>query len=1081
MLQPKNVHDVDGNLIGNVTNYMEYDGFGNIIASIDGNGNRTSYEVDILGRNTKTTYPDNTNVLVDYNILSNGFKVTQTNQASDKFSIYYDSAQRVSKVVDEKTSNEVSRNTYDDNGWLKESYDAKGNRTEYTYHPNGSVKEEKVFDSSGTIIQHQKRNIDYVYKDYADNLYTKIEDTLIGATPDKNQLTYTYINQVGQTERTGFRYDAYDYFDEYTFDYLGNAIAYYKPLRGIPTTFSPTWTKEYDYAGRVVKETNVDGEFKTFEYNTQGQPSKVKDYKANKDTIDYGMTYTYDELGRVMKERTPFELKDGTVSYQENVYVYDKNSNLIEQRRNANEPGEATVWLKKKNFDYNSMDRLEYVKQTIGTEPAIYAQYYYDAVGNKVRMYTGLSSLLTINGLDNVSGTDTDYSVTKYTYDHLGNLKNFMDPMGQEETYQYDDNGNVINRIDRNGTNFTYTYDGLNRVLTENGSGNNKTYDRTNRYLINGLLDYVITDSGTTSYQYDELGRITNIVNGNYNKSYTHDIYGKRQSFDLLVNSSKILDVDYTYDKFHRLDEVLQDGSVEAKYTYDINGNRESVRYAQKALGADYTYNLANRIKSIVNVNGVNTQPESALPTFTYSYQLDGNMIKEDNSYRNVTLSYNYDDLNRLIQESKVNNGTIPTVGDNDTGDASILANYSINYTHDDYGNIKTKVENGITTTYTYDKNCRVLTETTEETDKTIVKRFTYDPNGNQMTVVTESYAAVQAGDNPTAKVILSGMNAEVESMAEFNEYNLLNQLISVYNGGKTATYQYDQDGLRIKKTVNDTVTKYIWDGSNMVAELNNDESVIATYLYGTNLINQKDSSGNKHYYFFNAHGDVIAITDASGNVENRYEYNAYGEDFAFGNGVNNALKYFGQYYDSETSTYYLRARYYNPALMRFITEDSYRGNASDPLSLNLYTYCRNNPVMRIDPSGHMDEYEQGGGSNYSKHDIYMQEQVLNGEGIWIKLLRTVGVEAGAGPGVKIGGKALGQEINIGFTADSGNIRFEDLDFKSSTKATIECAASFMNDKINIGYTLEAYRSTDAKIPYSTTTNEHTIWEGIFY
>ncbi len=61
-----------------------------------------------------------------------------------------------------------------------------------------------------------------------------------------------------------------------------------------------------------------------------------------------------------------------------------------------------------------------------------------------------------------------------------------------------------------------------------------------------------------------------------------------------------------------------------------------------------------------------------------------------------------------------------------------------------------------------------------------------------------------------------------------------------------------------------------------------------------------------------------------------------------------------GEYYDVETGTYYLRARYYNPYIGRFITEDSYRGQANDPLSLNLYTYAQNNPVYYTDPSGHI-------------------------------------------------------------------------------------------------------------------------------
>ena len=61
-----------------------------------------------------------------------------------------------------------------------------------------------------------------------------------------------------------------------------------------------------------------------------------------------------------------------------------------------------------------------------------------------------------------------------------------------------------------------------------------------------------------------------------------------------------------------------------------------------------------------------------------------------------------------------------------------------------------------------------------------------------------------------------------------------------------------------------------------------------------------------------------------------------------------------GYYYDSETQNYYLQSRYYNPEIARFISEDIYRGNPEDPLSLNYYTYCNNNPLRYNDPDGHI-------------------------------------------------------------------------------------------------------------------------------
>ena len=94
-------------------------------------------------------------------------------------------------------------------------------------------------------------------------------------------------------------------------------------------------------------------------------------------------------------------------------------------------------------------------------------------------------------------------------------------------------------------------------------------------------------------------------------------------------------------------------------------------------------------------------------------------------------------------------------------------------------------------------------------------------------------------------------------------------------------------------------------------------------------------------------------LTDAEGNVTKTYTYDAFGVEKNIDSSDTNAFRYYGEYFDTETDTVYLRARYYNPTTGRFISRNSYAGKASDPLSLNLYTYCRNNPIRYVDPSGH--------------------------------------------------------------------------------------------------------------------------------
>ena len=130
-------------------------------------------------------------------------------------------------------------------------------------------------------------------------------------------------------------------------------------------------------------------------------------------------------------------------------------------------------------------------------------------------------------------------------------------------------------------------------------------------------------------------------------------------------------------------------------------------------------------------------------------------------------------------------------------------------------------------------------------------------------------------------------------------------------------------------------------------------------YVRGTNLLAKfsKQSGGVKtdyQYYTQNAHGDVVNLTDADGAVIKSYTYDAFGVEVDPNSGDVNVFRFCGEYFDTETGTIYLRARYYQASIGRFISRDSYTGKNTDPLSLNLYTYCRNNPIFYFDPFGHL-------------------------------------------------------------------------------------------------------------------------------
>jgi len=225
------------------------------------------------------------------------------------------------------------------------------------------------------------------------------------------------------------------------------------------------------------------------------------------------------------------------------------------------------------------------------------------------------------------------------------------------------------------------------------------------------------------------------------------------------------------------------------------------------------------------------------------------------------------------------------------------------------------------------------------------------------------SEALSPAGAGPAA-LSLDGTGWEI------NEYDGFNRLTKSNRDGHVVSYGYRPDGLRLSKAEAGGITTHVWDGSNIVAEANG-FTVTGTYLRGANLICAQ-AAGAREYFGFNAHGDVVQLTDASGNVTKAYRYDAFGNEHDPGANDGNPWRYCGEYFDLSSGAYYLRARYYDPLIGRMLSEDSYRGDLKDPLSLNLYTYCHNNPILFIDPSGH---YNREAAAQYAVDYAYNYNQ----------------------------------------------------------------------------------------------------------
>lgn len=190
------------------------------------------------------------------------------------------------------------------------------------------------------------------------------------------------------------------------------------------------------------------------------------------------------------------------------------------------------------------------------------------------------------------------------------------------------------------------------------------------------------------------------------------------------------------------------------------------------------------------------------------------------------------------------------------------------------------------------------------------------------------------------------------------NAYDGLNQLISVQNGEMNASYTYGYDGLRRTKIVNSEKTTHLYDGTELIVDIGGGSNYTADiYIRGTGLISKRHfyngMTSDVSYYLQNAHGDIVNLTSETGDKTKTYRYDAFGVEKNADENDINPFRYSGEYFAKETGTIYLRARYYDPSIGRFITRDTVTGTPNDPLSLNLYTYCRNNPIPFNDPDGH--------------------------------------------------------------------------------------------------------------------------------
>ena len=180
-------------------------------------------------------------------------------------------------------------------------------------------------------------------------------------------------------------------------------------------------------------------------------------------------------------------------------------------------------------------------------------------------------------------------------------------------------------------------------------------------------------------------------------------------------------------------------------------------------------------------------------------------------------------------------------------------------------------------------------------------------------------------------------------------------QLTQITDGEEEISYAYNGDGQRVSKTVNGTTTEFIYNGDILAGQKTGDDVLV--FMYDNNgdpfgfIYN-----GTEYYYVKNAQNDVTAIASADGTAIANYYYDSWGKLTEITGDTEiaelNPIRYRSYYYDSETELYYLNTRYYSPDLCRFMNADGYIQTGQGILDKNMFAYCENNPIHRIDPDG---------------------------------------------------------------------------------------------------------------------------------
>jgi len=613
--------------------------------------------------------------------------------------------------------------------------------------------------------------------------------------------------------------------------------------------------------------------------------------------------------------------------------------------------------------------------------------YYFDEKKRPVAEENALGHIWArdYDGQNHIVWTqDPKLNETIYEYDGQNNLTKIINALNYETNLVYDSQFRLTDIVDPLKHGVHYEYNALNQpvnpVLTEDGKEIKASYS----YYSNGMIK-TLTDGrdtiATYGYTYDPNGTpntATSQVGTHPPINYSFDLIGRINDLTDQVSSS----TDFGYDKRNLLKRITDPLTKVTDFTYDNAGRLwtkedrnndtstrfytpssklESITYPHDPT-VSFVYNQLDNLETMQDGLGITHYtyyPDNSLESITdpqgfavsFNYDETGN-LKEIVYPGNKRVIYTYDRLNRL-ETVKID-----------------WLNQTATYYYDPAGRLDLLENfNGTRTDYDYD-NANRLTDIliTKSDGVTVIASYhlIVDSNGN-VTMTTQNEPIAPVLNNEVINYSYNDKKNRLMTAGSYNfTYDDEGQLDTGYGVsysfddehrlggiGSSPHFDYDGKGNRLKAVRSGTTTRYIYDAEgNVLAQADGSYNITRYYIQGLGLLAMVTSADNVYCYHFNSTGSTVALTDQSQVVVNTYAYDPFGNILDEVQAVSpQPFKFVGQYgvMAEPSGFYYMRARYYDPQVGRFVSEDPIGFAGGD---VNLSAYVRNNPINWVDPKG---------------------------------------------------------------------------------------------------------------------------------